>query len=109
MVFVMVSPRKTTSHVITSPIFANVVGFQKPFEFLTESMATRMAAEIDVIQEECGMYCGSIADHDCSSLTEKSVSQVLHRFCLFLPPFGDEVDVPTAVFELYSETGPFEV
>ena len=109
MVFIVVSPAKTTTHVSTSPIFAEAFGLQKPDDFLTRSMTTRMAAEIDIIQEECGMYCGSSADYDCSSMTEESVSQLLHHFCMFLPPFSDEVDIPTALFAFYSEIGLYEV
>lgn len=107
MVFIVVSSAKTTTHVSTSPIFADVVGLQKSDDFLTRAITTRMAAEIDVIQEECGMYCGSGSDYDCSSLTEESVSRLLHHFCMFLPPFSIEVDVPTALFAFYSETGMY--
>lgn len=102
MVFVMVSPDDVTTHVSSSPIFEGVAGFQHPAAFLTDAMVERMTAEIDVIQEECGFYCGSSADHAGLDRTERSISRMLQHFCMFLPPFSGDVDVPTAVFAFYA-------
>lgn len=101
MVFVKVSPGRITTHVSRSPIFSGVQGFQQPPEFLSDAMVNSMAHEIDVIQEECGFDMGSGDQHE-------SVANLLTHFCVFLPPFNDQVDVPTAVFSFYSDLPPFQ-
>lgn len=103
MVFVQVSPRQVTTHVSTSPIFAGIEGFQQPSGFLRAGITTSIADEIDVMQEECGFYIGG------SGHQHESVANLLAHYCIFLPPYNGEVDVPTAVFGFYSDLPSLEV
>ena len=72
-------------------------GFQQPSGFLSAEITTSIANEIDVMQEECGCYIGGSGDQ------HESVANLLAHYCIFLPPYNGEVDVPTAVFGFYSD------
>ncbi len=103
VVFVQVSPRQVNTYVSRSPLFSGVQGFQQPPGFLSAEIATGIANEIDVMQEECGFYIGGSSDQ------HESMDNLLAHYCIFLPPYNGDTDVPTAVFGFYSDHPSLEV
>lgn len=88
MVFAVVHAKGVSNRVSASPIFDGVSGLQQTAQFLTKTMTQSMAREIREIENECGVP---------STQREESPLRILTRFCVYLPPFNEVLDTPTAV------------